>query len=462
MRQLVVAFLLSFCFISSSSAQTLEEAAHLLDTWLEAQKDYNRWPSLSVSVIHDQKVIYTKSVGNATPDTLYRIASNSKLFTAISILQLRNRGKLDLNDPIQKHIDWYNIKQRFSESDPITIKSLLTHNSGLPYEPDVPYWSHRDGYPFPSKEELIEGTKTVETLYPANVKYQYSNLGFMLLGQIVESASGLSYEDYVHQNIITPMGLTNTFTNVDGNKHGKELAIGYGKLDRRQNRMEVPFIDAKATTSAAGVSSSANDLAKFLMWQLRVLNGQGDEVLDQNTLREMMRAHAVDTGSNMDVGYAFRTNYRNGTSYTGHGGVMTGHTSQLTINPGKKVGAVTLMNTHDTSPLSINYALLDLLAPILEKQSEKSSQDFSDYQGIYDNQPWGDESYIMQWGDHLISFYLSTSNPANAITKFRHIKGDKFIRLNSDGSEADVMEFFRDENGKVTHYKDQSDYIYRK
>lgn len=455
---------------SSAKAQTIEEATHLINIWLEAKKDYNNWPSLSVSIVHDQEIIYSKSVGysnpntkyKATPDTLYRIASNSKLFTALAILQLRDAGKLKLEDPVERHISWYNIKQRFSNSGDITIKSLLTHNSGLPYEPDLPYWSYRDGYPFPSLEELKIGTGKIETLYPAWEQYQYSNLGFMLLGQIVESASGMSYHDYVHENILYPMGLNNTFSDIDSNKHGKELAIGYGTLNRHHERMEVPFINTKATTSAAGISSSANDLAKFLIWQLRILEDGKNSVISTQTLKEMVKPQALKTGDAMDVGYAFRTNYRNNKTYIGHGGVMTGHTSQLTIERKQKIGAVTLMSTHDTSPLQINYAMLDLVSAALETENSPSKNDFSEYSGIYDNQPWGDESYLMQWGDHLISFYLSTDNPMEAMTKFRYLGGDKFIRIRNDGGEADIMTFLRGDNSEIIGYKDQSDYIYKK
>ncbi|MDG1996849.1 MAG: serine hydrolase [Emcibacteraceae bacterium] len=461
--------ILGFIF-TPATAQTIGEAKHLLNVWLEAQKDYNNWPSLSVSFVNDQEIIYTKSFGyanpaekrEASPNTLYRIASNSKLFTSIAILQLRDRGKLNLNDPINKHLEWYQIKQRHPLSDDITIESLLTHSSGLPYEPDIPYWSFREGYPFPTLEELKQATSTQETLYPAWDQYQYSNLGFMLLGQIIESVSGVSYQEYVHDNIITPMGLSNTFTNIDGNKHGDELAIGYGALDRQHERMEVPFVDAKATTSAAGFSSSANDMAKFAMWQLATLRGKDNKVINHNTLKEMMRPQAVNTGSDMDVGYAFRTNYRNGKTYIGHGGVYVGHTSQITIEQSQKIGAVALMNTHDTSPSQIVDRMIDVLGPVLESDNPPSLKDHSEFRGIYDNQPWGDESYIMQWGDHLISFYLNTSNPMTAMTKFRHLEGDQFIRLRSDGGDADILTFLRDSKGNITGYKDQSDYITKK
>ncbi len=456
--------------VSAAQAQTIEQATHLLDVWLEAQKDYNDWPSLSVSVVHDQNIVYARSFGHinpseniaATPDSLYRIASNSKLFTAITILQLRDGGKLSLKDPIKKHLPWFNVKQRFEKSAEITVESLLTHSSGLPYEPDVPYWSYKHGYPFPTREELIEGTNTLETLYPAWERYQYSNLGYMLLGQVVESVSGVSYHDYVHENIIAPMELKNTFSNIDPAAHGGALAIGYGTLNRDRTRMEVPFVDAKATASAAGISSSANDLAKFLMWQFRTLKGMENEVLSPHTFREMIRPQAVNTGPNMDVGYGFRTNHRNNKSYIGHGGVYLGHTSQIAIEPEQKIGAVALMNTHDTSPSLIVNRLLDVLGPVLADGNKSPDNDFSEYQGFYDYQPWGDEVYIMQWGDQLISFALDSDNPIGAMSRFNHLDGDRFIRIRSDGGEADVMTFRRNEMGHVIGYKDQSDYIAKK
>ncbi|MEZ5756836.1 MAG: serine hydrolase domain-containing protein [Emcibacteraceae bacterium] len=472
MKKILLCLLICFGYNAPlASAQTIEQAEHLVSVWLEAQRDYNDWPSVSVSFVDDQKMIYAKSFGyanphtklEATPDTLYRIASNSKLFTSLAIMQLRDAGKLDLREPVQKYIPWLTIKQKYPLSDVISIESLLTHSSGLPYEPNLGYWSYRDGYPFPDLEELKKGTANLETLYRAWEHYQYSNLGFILLGQVVENASGMSYEKYVHDHIIKPMGLNNTYTNVDPKKHGKDLAIGYGALDRKRERMEVPFIDAKATTSAAGVSSSANDLAKFLMWQIRTYNGAGDKVLNQNSLREMMRPHAVHAAENMDVGYGFRTIYRNGISYIGHGGVYAGHTSQTMIEPNQKIGAVALMNTHSsTPPLQIVNNMMDILGSVLKANNPKPAEDFSEYEGSYDQQPWADELYIMQWGDELISFSLKSGHPLDSITRYRHLERDNFIALRDDGGEADVTTFLRDDNGKVIKLTNQSDYLTRK
>ena len=472
MKNLLLSVIGCFLFsFSTAQSQTIDEATHLLDVWLDAQKDYNDWPSLSVSFIHDQDLIYAKSVGHAnpnkiikaTPDTLYRIASLSKLFTSISIMQLRDAGKLNLNDPVQKHLKWYGIKQKYPLSDDVTIAGLLTHSSGLPRELDTPYWSYRRGYPFPDLDELIAVSSKQETLYRAWDRYQYSNLAFMLLGQVVATASNMDYHEYVLENVLKPMKLTNTFSDIDKSKHGKELAIGYGALNRNRDRMEVPFIDAKATASAAGFSSSAKDLAKFAMWQLKLLHGNGDDVLDQNSLREMMRPHSVTANLDNAVGYGFQLYNRDGKKYIGHSGGFMGFQSHYLIEPDQKIGAVALMSGHSTSPHQLVRRVMAILGPVINNPKVYNPPvALEDYQGIYDQQPWGDEIYVTPWGNHLASFNLDTDNPAEAITKLQHVSGDNFARVRKDGTLAELTKFIRDENGVIISFINQGDEIVKK
>src|SRR5690606_16046383 len=138
------------------------------------------------------------------------ICSITKLFTSIAIMQLYEQGKLRLDDSLATILPERHIRQQFSDSGPITIRSLLTHSSGLPREADFPYWSAPD-FKFPSSEQLAEKLDQQETLYPASTYFQYSNLGMALLGEVVEKLSGDSFEVYVQEHILKPLRLTNTF-----------------------------------------------------------------------------------------------------------------------------------------------------------------------------------------------------------------------------------------------------------
>ena len=146
-----------------------------------------------MAIVRDQELLWSKAYGfadvkkktPATPETVYSICSITKLFTSIAIMQLYEQGKLRLDDSLSTILPERPIHQQFSDSGPITIRSLLTHSSGLPRESDFPYWSGPE-FKFPTKDQITEKLDQQETLYPAASYFQYSNLGMILLGEVVE------------------------------------------------------------------------------------------------------------------------------------------------------------------------------------------------------------------------------------------------------------------------------------
>ena len=146
--------------------------------------------------------------GAASPTTRYRIASITKLFTSTAILILRDEGKLQLDDPVTRHLPWFNIRQRYPDAPPITIRHLLTHTSGLPREAAFPYWSDAN---FPTREQVRKALPRQETSYPTETRWKYSNLALSLAGEIVAAVSGADYEEFVQRRILDPLGMTETY-----------------------------------------------------------------------------------------------------------------------------------------------------------------------------------------------------------------------------------------------------------
>lgn len=163
---------------SVSEDPRVVSAIKLIETWLDAQVAYNRIPGMSVAIVHDQNLLWSRGFGYAdlekkipaSPGTIYSICSISKLFTSVAVMQLRDEGKLSLDDPVKKHLAWFNIKETFSGAARVTIRGLLTHSSGLPRESDFPYWTGPD-YPFPTHEQIVERISKQEMLYPADTYY---------------------------------------------------------------------------------------------------------------------------------------------------------------------------------------------------------------------------------------------------------------------------------------------------
>src|SRR5215467_9668948 len=150
-------------FCQTTTSPELKDAFVVIDKWLGAMRDYERLPGISFAIVHDQNIVWSKGYGYADvekkipmdPGTICSICSVSKLFTSISIMQLVEQGKIRLDDSITADLPSFNLKQQYSDSRPITIRSLLTHSSGLPRESDFPYWSAPD-FAFPTEKQVNE------------------------------------------------------------------------------------------------------------------------------------------------------------------------------------------------------------------------------------------------------------------------------------------------------------------
>ena len=233
---LIFCMFVSFSYAQESSlADKLEVSSgiRLMETWVKSEIEYNNLPGLSVGIIFDQDLIWSKGFGFAdvdkktpmTPQTIFRIASVTKLFTCTAIMQLRDQGKLQLDDPVEKYLSWFKIKNRFPDAPAITIRQLMTHTSGLPREAAFPYWTD---HKFPTLDQIMETLPNQETTYPSETKWKYSNLGMAILGQIVVAASGQDYETYIQNHILKPLEMNNTSVYLT-NEQRKQIATGYGR-----------------------------------------------------------------------------------------------------------------------------------------------------------------------------------------------------------------------------------------
>ena len=249
------------------------EPLRAIAAWLKTQQIYAHIPSLSAGVVAGQELVWSAAFGfadlelktPATDRTIYSICSISKLFTSIAILQLRDGGQLDLDDDIREHLPWFNIRQAHPRSAPITLRSLLTHSSGLPRESEFAYWTDR-AFPFPDQTQLRSSLSQQKTVYPASTAYDYSNLGMALLGDVVAVRSGMPYEAYVIEHILEPLGLADTRPELPASLRRDRLATGYGMAAPDGSREALACFRAKALASAVGFSSTVRDLARFAAW----------------------------------------------------------------------------------------------------------------------------------------------------------------------------------------------------
>ncbi len=330
----------------------------LFSAWLEGQIEYRGLPGIVVGVVSDQDLMWAEGFGHADldgdrrmdVDTRFRMASHSKLFTATAIMQLREQRKVRLDDPVTDYLPWFTFQLAAPDDPPLTIEHLLTHSSGLPREAGS-HWSDLD---FPTAAEVRDLMSDRQAAFSPAVRWKYSNLAYTIAGMVVEQVSGLSWAAYLQQNIFDPLGMSSSSVDTEDAK----MATGYGIRMPDGSRAVMPFVDARGMAAATGLTSTVEDMARFVSAQFRT-GARGDErLLSTASLREMHRVRMLENTWTSGQGIGFGVRRVDGKIFIGHGGGYPGYTTNTSIQLDSKVGVIVLTNTNDSNPGQIARQLM--------------------------------------------------------------------------------------------------------
>lgn len=320
-------------------------------------------PGATMGIVIDGELVFTKGLGardvaaNAPvdADTVFRIASMTKSFTAVAILKLRDEGKLSLDDAVSKYVpELRSLAKATGDAPALTIRHLLSHSEGFPE--DNP-WGDRQ---LAVSEETF--TRRLETGIPFSnapgVAFEYSNTGFAILGRIVARASGMKYRDYVDRNVLRPLGMTSTFWDAASVPKDR-LAKGY----RREGdaAVEEPGLGDGAYGSMGGLYSTVRDLARYTSFFLAAWpprDGPETGPIRRSSAREMQQVARFRGGAatrdtvegplrmsagGYDFGLGTSQTCRFG-SVVSHGGGLPGYGSTMRWLPEHGVAVVALGN----------------------------------------------------------------------------------------------------------------------
>lgn len=332
-------------FLALNVIATAQELTRKFDEYLSAVEKHGVL-SGAVLVARDGKILFSKGYGLAnkeheapnTPQTKFRIASNSKQFTAAAILLLQERGKLSVQDPINKYIGdcpplWKDI----------TIHHLLAHESGLANITAFPEFRKLMPNPM-TPEELIALFKTKPLDFKPGEKFSYSNSGYIMLGYIIEKAAGESYESFLQKNIFAPLQMNNS-----GYDHAatilKHRAAGYSRRDGQW--INTPYIDMSIPIGGGSLYSTVEDL---FLWYEGLFN---DKLLAVKSRELMMRSNKDGRAYGLVVGQLFNRQQIN------HSGGINGFSSHILRLPAEKLTVVVLRNTDggEPGPVKVSQAL---------------------------------------------------------------------------------------------------------
>jgi CubicO group peptidase (beta-lactamase class C family) len=367
---LALFLLLSGLFLTSMNAQTpdFSDAHKKFKVVYERELKESGVVGASFVFLKDGKLLAADHFGSAnlaknqpiSENTIYHWASNTKPFTGIAILQLRDRGLLKLDDAAIKYLpELKAVHNPFGDMSRITIRRLLSHTAGF-RNSTFPYKNGKDWQPFePQKYSQIEAMLPfTEILFEPGSKYSYSNLGIVFLGQIIERLTGDDYEVYVDKNILKPLEMHRSYFDATPYHLLKHRSHSYyienGK--RSEGRFDA---DSGITVSNSGLNSPLSDMIKYLNF----LTGDAgkkeiyDGILKRSSLEEMFQpviSAPTDANGNAgfttDIGLIYFLDRQKGETFLGHGGDQNGFISYLEFNPKKRTASIIVFNTNILLP----------------------------------------------------------------------------------------------------------------
>ena len=282
-----------------------------------------------------------------TDRTLFHWASVTKTLTAIAVLQLRDRGLLDLDDPVTRWVpELHRLRDSAGAIDRITLRALLTHSSGL-QGPTWPWTTGEAWEPFePTEWEQLVAMMPYQRLrFRPGSEYGYSNPGYIYLAKVVERITGDPWAVYVQKNIWNPLGLSRSYVGRTPWHLAADRGHGYrgDSLGAQVSDLGAEF-DPGITIPNSGWNAPAEELARYVAW----LAGTGGSVLARRTLEEMWRP-ALATGNALpefsDVGLGFFSLDTGGRRIVGHTGDQAGYRAFLYLDPARHTGLVMVFNT---------------------------------------------------------------------------------------------------------------------
>lgn len=461
---------------------TTSRALDGLDAFIESvMKDW-KVPGLSLAVIQNGQVIWLKGYGYrdlekktpVTPHTLFPIGSISKSFTVTAMGILVDEGKLDWDKPVREFLPEFKLYDPIA-SERITPRDLVTHRTGIPRHDMV--WYSSDF----SRAELVRRLRYLEPSKDIRTTYQYNNLMFMTAGYMVGRLSGASWEEFVRQRIFTPLGMSDSNFSVNDSEKARDSAMPY--QNAKGEVKSIPIHNIDSIGPAGAINSSADDMSRYVIFQLGKGSYGAKQLLSANNAAEMQSPQMVEQSSDRyreillpTYGLGLGVTTYRGHKLVSHGGAIDGFTAELALAPMDDLGVAVLTNLNSDKnpvPVIVAYNVLDRLLGLepvgwnarflederkslaseeeakkkgftLQKPGTHASHDLGDYVGEYENPGYG-VLRIERDGDNLKLSLNLLSSP------LRHFHYDVFETPENplNPVEKTKVQFFMDVKGEI-------------
>jgi len=367
LRFTFVVFTLAFVV---NGAQSQQSPVKGLDQYIEkAMKDWET-PGLAIAIVKEDKVVFAKGYGvrkmgetaRVTEKTIFGCASTTKAMAASCIGMLVDDGKLSWDDPVTKHLPWFQLYDPYVTRE-LTVRDLLCHRSGLARGDMIWYQSPYD------RKEVVKRVRYLKPSWSLRSHYGYQNIMYITAGEVVEAVAGKSWDEFIKERLFKPLGMTSTTTSTKELSRFEDVATHHVKIDEKFQPIPWPNYD---NVGAAGtVNSNVMDYAQWIRLNLGKGMIEGKRILGEKTIEEMHTPHTIIPLDSLTkvlypsmhfASYGLGWTLRDylGRKLIQHDGALDGMRARVTLVPEEKLGFVILLNSSNGQLHgAIGYRILD-------------------------------------------------------------------------------------------------------
>ncbi len=486
-----ISFVLTFSV--TSTAQVISSAQ--IDSLTELTLKTFDVPGIAVGVIKDGKLIHAKGYGvrslrtmqKVDENTLFGVASNSKAFTSAALGMLIDEGKLKWDDKVTDHIPEFKMYDPYV-TDAFTIRDLLTHRSGLGLGAgDLMMFPDSNNF---TKKDIIHNLRYLKPVSAFRTKYDYDNNLYIVAGEVITRVSGLSWEDFIEQRIMQPLGMTASKASISRLANRNNIVKPHAPVNGKVSTIDIDW--SETANAAGGIVSNITDLSKWLIMQMdNGRYGDGKKLFSEEVHNDFW---APQTIINVGGPGAYNTHFAayglgwflsdvKGYKQVSHTGGLAGIVTQITLIPELKLGIIVLTNqqsgaafTAITNTIKDSYLGIkganrvkqmhdrvlkneadakkitdSIWAGIAAQQKSTAPKaDINNFIGTYKDQWFGDVTISIRNGQPW--FYSKRSPKLSGL--LLPFKGNTFVaRWNDRSMDADAyVKFNLDENGKASGF----------
>lgn len=349
----------------------------MLDAFVTREIADKEIPGFAIALVKGEKLIWQKGYGFSDPnekspikpETIFRVGSVSKLFTDIAVMQLVEKGELDLDAPVMSYIPEF--KPENTSKQPITLRQLMSHRSGLVREPPVgSYFESGD----PTLSDTIKSLNATALVYLPETRHKYSNAGIAAVGYVLEKTQNKPFADYLRKSLLVPLGMkASSFKptpEISNNLAKARMWTVFGKT------YDAPTFEL-GIAPAGSMYTTTGDLAAFASALFEANKNAPGAFLKKTTLEQMWTPQFSPKGTKNGAGLGFFVSDLDGHRQVAHGGAIYGFSTQLSVLPDDEL-AVVVVSTKDLSngvtTRVADAALKAMLAESADKPVEKPVQ----------------------------------------------------------------------------------------